>query len=223
MDTRPMTTRMAGYGRLLLSVTLAAAAIVALTGLSAFAQEATVHIKVPSTGVAADGGPFTVSVVVEDVTNLGAFQFDLTYDPAVLAMVEIEEGPFLGSSGREVQCLTPRMERGSLGLTCVTLGAVPDGPSGSGELATITFRPLASGSSPLHFTRLTLTDPPAQPLPTQAQDATVTVASGESSAGQSDDGGPAWALWAPVIGVGVLALGAAGALAAWWARRSREP
>jgi len=180
----------------------------------AAAQEAAVRLEVPSTPVAADGKPFTLAVVVEDVTNLGAFQFDLTYDPAIVKFVEVQEGPFLGSSGREVRCLPPRTGEGSAGLTCVTLGATPGGPSGSGVLATVTFQPLAPGSSPLHFERLVLADPPAQVLPAQAQDATLAI----SPAQESGKEGFRWALWGPIIGGVVLALAAAGGFA-WWVRR----
>jgi general secretion pathway protein D len=216
-----VTRILAGYGRLLLPAALAAAAMFWLVALGASGQEATVRVEVPSTAVAADSGPFTVSVVVEDVANLGAFEFDLSYDSAVLTAAGIEQGPFLGSSGRQVQCLPARTQEGLTGLTCVTLGATPDGPSGSGVLANITFEPVAPGSSPLHFTRLTLTDPPGQPLPSGAQDATVKVAGAESAATESGGEGFAWRLWGPVIGIGSLALGAAAVSAAWWVRRSR--
>jgi general secretion pathway protein D len=213
-----VTRILAGYGRVLLPAALAAAAMFSLVAMGASGQEATVHVEVPSTAVAADSGPFTVSVVVEDVTNLGAFQFDVTYDPAVVRFVEVHEGPFLGSSGRQVRCLPPRTGEGAGGLTCVTLGATPEGPNGSGVLADITFEPVAPGSSPLHFTRLILTDPPANVLPAGAQDATLAVSPGQASGEE----GFAWALWGPVIGVGALALAAAAVWTAWRVRRRRS-
>jgi general secretion pathway protein D len=210
-----MTRILAGYRRLLLLAALAAMAMFSLMALRASGQEATVHVEPPSTEVAADSGPFTVSVVVEGVTNLGAFQFDLTYDPAIVRFVEVKEGLFLASSGRELRCLPPRTGEGSAGLTCVTLGATPEGPNGSGVLAYITFQPVAPGSSSLHFERVVLTDPPAQVLPAQAQDATLAV----SPPQESGEGGFPWALWGPVIGVGALALVVAAVWAAWRVRR----
>jgi hypothetical protein len=202
-------------------VGVAALSLLSLVASRVAAQEATVHIEVPSTQISPGGDDFTVAVMVNDVTNLGALQFDLSYDPAVLSFVDVQEGPFLGSSGREVQCLPPRAGPGTLQFACVTLGATPDGPTGSGVLATITFRPLKAGSSPLHFARLTLTDPPAQALPAQAQDATVTVG-GSPATTESDNGGFAWAVWGPVIGGIVVALAAAGGFT-WWTRRSQQP
>jgi general secretion pathway protein D len=231
------------YGRLSLLVGLAVATLLLPAASRVSAQQATVHIEGPSTQVVAGGGPFTVSVTVEDVTNLGAFQLDLEYDPAILSLVEIKEGPFLGSSGRQVNCLPPRIEQSSAGFICVTLGATPDGPNGSGVLSTITFQPLAAGSGLLHFSRLTLTDPPAEVLPARAKDACLrlerasdgafTPALWLAPAGPTEGnpclgsdggggGGFAWAIWGPVIGIGALALAAAAVSGAWWVRRSRS-
>jgi general secretion pathway protein D len=155
-------------------------------------------------------------VVVDDVTNLGAFEFELTYDPDVVELQEAKEGLFLGSSGRPVQCLPPRRSEGSIVFTCVTLGATPDGPTGSGVLAALTFQPVGAGTSPLHLEQLILTDPPANRLPSQTEDASVTVE-------QTQEGGFRWALWGPVIGGVAAALAAAGAGAWWLLRRPRQP
>jgi hypothetical protein len=211
-----MSKRLSGGGIPLLSALVLATAF-SLAVSQAAAQGASVHIETPSTPVATNEGPLTVSVVVEDVTNLGAFEFDLTYDPSVLRFEDVQVGSFLGSSGREVQCLDPRSTESSMRFACVTLGSTPAGPDGSGVLATVSFEPVGAGSSPLHFTGLTLTDPPAQELPAQAQDATVTVV-----AGTGGGNGFAWVVWGPVIGVVVVGVAAAAGGFALWARRSRR-
>ncbi len=248
-----METRRTDGRRVLLAATLIAAAFFLLKAPVATGQEATVHIELSSAEAPTAGEPFTLSLIVDGVTNLGAFQFDLTFDPGVLAVQDVQGGDFLGSSGRQVECLPPRKDVGLIGLTCVTFGATPDGPTGSGELATITFEPLAAGSSSLRFSRLTLTDPPANPMPARAQNAVVTMGStgatvaeeqptptpttppsppdGDGtpqSTGQPDadttdtnDGGIAWALWGPLIGVGIAAVALAAMAALWWARRTR--
>jgi hypothetical protein len=202
--------------RLLLSALLAATATFSVLAPGAFAQEPTVHFQAASTEVGVNDGPFTLSAVLDDVTNLGAFEFTLTYDPAILRFTDVQEGPFLGSSGRRVQCLPAQTVEGSMRLACVTLGATPDGPSGSGVLANVTFEPLATGSSALRLTRVIITDPSANTMPSQTQDATVTVTAGGGS------GGFRWTLWGPIIGGVILALGAASGAAVWWARRSRS-
>ena len=242
--TEQMTKIPAGHGRLLLLAALGAIAMSLSVAPRAHAQQTTVYIEPSSTGAAGDAGAVALSVMVGDVTNLGAFQFELTYDSEILQLVDVQGGPFLGSSGRQVECLTPRRGEASIGLTCVTFGATPDGPTGTGELAVITFESLSTGSSPLRFARLTLTDPPANALPAQAQNATLTVEGGEVSVGAeeatptpapgdtpqgdntpgdtADDGGFAWSLWGPIIGAVAVALLVAGGFV-WWTRRSKQP
>lgn len=197
---------------------LLAAALAAMTAMSLAGAQVTqvtiVRSEVPAAPVSTND-TVTVPIVIDSVTNLGAFDFQVSFDPAILKAEKVETGPFLGSSGREVNCPKSSIDEGSVRLTCVTLGATPAGPTGSGVLATLVFKPVASGTSPLRFEQLTLTDPPGTSMPAQGQDSSLTVVPGA-------DSGFAWALWGPVIGVGVLALGAAAVWVAWRARRSRR-
>jgi hypothetical protein len=170
-----------------------------------------IRMEGPNKSPIAGGEPFDVTVDVNDVTNLGAFEIVLTYDPNVVELQDIKEGPFLGSSGRRVECMPPRRTEGYVDFACVTLGATPDGSTGSGLLATLTFQPVGAGTSPLHFEDLILADPPANRLPSQTEDASVTVGKGQGS-------GFSWVLWGPVIGGVAVALAAAAA-GAWWLRR----
>ena len=118
---------------------------------------------------------FSVDIVVDDVANLGAYEFTLEFDPNTVAFAGIENGPFLGSTGRTVSCLTPALTVSSVRFTCATLGALPNGPSGSGVLATVTLLALASGTSPLNLRDTKLTDISGTPLPIAEQDGAVTV------------------------------------------------
>ncbi len=142
------------------------------------AQGAKVRLQVPATDLTAGGGQFPVDVVVEDVANLGAFQFTLSYDAALLQYVDVHEGPFLGSSGRIVDCLDPRVDPGSVVFVCVTLGPNPPGPDGSGTLATVTLNALGTGTTPLQLGGVTLTQPDAQLIPAASEDAVITLAAG---------------------------------------------
>jgi hypothetical protein len=174
---------------------------------TAQAQGTTVRLETPPDTPIAGRESFDVTAVVDNVTNLGAFQFQLTYDSHVIELQDVKEGPFLGSSGRPVQCLPPRRTEGSIDFTCVTLGATPDGPAGSGVLAILTFQPVGAGTSPLHFEQLILTDPPANRLPSEMEDTSLIVE-------QAPGGGFSWVLWGPVIGCVGLALAAA-AVGTW--------
>jgi len=192
---------------------LLAVVLLLMAGVSpANAQLPTVRLDLPTDPAETDER-INIAVTVDDVTNLGAFEFRVAFEPAVLQAEEVEPGPFLGSSGREVNCLPANIEEGSVRLVCVTLGATPAGPTGSGVLGTVSFKALQAGVSPLRFERLLLTDPPGQQVAAASEDASITVVVGASN-------GFAWALWAPIIGGAVAALAAAGGFA-WWTRRSR--
>jgi len=188
---------------------LAAAMAIVLTGSTGAAQETTVRLETPAEEAQLEGPPFSVNVVVDDVVNLGAFQLELAFDSSILGFVEVAEGPFLGSSGRTVQCLPPVTAEGLVRFICVTLGQTPEGPEGSGVLATITFEPLSVGSSDLQFQKLILADPPGEPIFTDYQDASIAVV-------PAGDGGIPWWLWAVIGGVVLVVSAAAASL--WWFR-----
>lgn len=162
---------------LLVGLAVVALGLAALIdGSGAGAQEPKVRLEVPSEKIEVGDEPFPVEVVVEDVTNLGAFEFDLRYDSNLLRFVEVSEGAFLGSSGRTVECLEPRLSPGSVRFVCVTLGREPAGPDGSGTVAVLTLEPLVPGTSPLRFQVLTITQPDAQRIEAVVEDGSVGIA-----------------------------------------------
>ena len=89
-----------------------------------------------------DTGPgtkFNLDVYLDGMTNLGAFEFDITYDPAYVTLVSHIVGPFLGSTGRAVVCPPEVTGPGLLNFGCNTQGPVPPGANGSGVVATVSF------------------------------------------------------------------------------------
>ena len=54
---------------------------------------------------AAPGAVFTVEIVVEGVTNLGAFEFTITTDTTFFKYGDFSVAPFFNSSGRSASCL----------------------------------------------------------------------------------------------------------------------
>jgi Cohesin domain len=124
------------------------------------------------------GSPFvvlSVPLTVTDVCNLGGFSVTLAYDPAILTFADAQPGPFLSSSGRSAQCLSPQLQPGSVTVSCVTLGTPPpDGASGSGLLAVLYFVPTTLGTSPLGLQSALLT-PAADPLPATTVGGSATI------------------------------------------------
>jgi len=121
-------------------------------------------------------GDFTVDIMVEDITNLAAYQAQLTYDPAIVHVTAVTQAPFLGSTGRTVVPVGPSISN-TVGI--VTFGAftfgTPPGASGTGVLATITFQPQAAGTSALHLQNLQLADPNGNLIPATTQDGQVRL------------------------------------------------
>jgi hypothetical protein len=102
------------------------------------------------------GGPAVpVDVRLYNFNNqagLGSFSFTITFDPAVASVLSVAQGAFLGSTERAVSCAAPVIASGSVTYGCSTTGTTPDGPTGSGVLATVTFQPGAGfGATNLVF------------------------------------------------------------------------
>ena len=188
---------------------LGVAVLVACLAGAALAQgnQARMSVEPPVEPIKEGGPEFKVNIVADDVANLAAFQFSLSYDPSIIQYVGVTEGPFLGSTGRDPQCTEPYVQPGqpeTLSFNCATLGPPVSlkgtaGPDGSGMLAEITFLPVGGGTTPLDIkggilvaAELDAQGRPAQ-IETAVQSATLDVA--------STGGGISWALWGPVIGV----------------------
>jgi hypothetical protein len=204
-----MKKRLCGIGLGIKLSLLGVAVLVACLAGAALAQgnQARMSVEPPEESLKEGGPEFKVNIVADDVANLAAFQFSLSYDPSIIQYVGVTEGPFLGSTGREPQCTEPYVQPGqpeTLSFNCATLGPPVSlkgtaGPDGSGVLAEITFLPVGGGTTPLDLkdgilvaAELDVQGRPAQ-MDTAVQSATLDVA--------STGGGISWALWGPVIGV----------------------
>src|SRR4030042_5728938 len=71
-------------------------------GLAFQSQTAVVKIQPSSLVLGEAGGNFSVEVVVEHASGLGAFEFEVQFDPRVILFVDVQVEPFLGSTGRDV-------------------------------------------------------------------------------------------------------------------------
>lgn len=129
----------------------------------------------PITETRVNSEVFDIAVAVQQVTNLGGFQFTLAWDPAILAPVDLTLGPFLGSSGRPVLCLDPVITSGSVQMTCVTLGQAPPGADGGGILANVTVMALAEGTTALDLQNVKLVTVEADTIPSAVVDGSRTI------------------------------------------------
>lgn len=96
------------------------------------------------------GSSFTVPVFITGASTLGAWQFDLHFDPLLLRIQSVTEGAFLSALGPTL--FSPGVADDAAGtLTLVTnaFAGLPPEPSGAGVLANIEFIALGGGSSEL--------------------------------------------------------------------------
>jgi hypothetical protein len=143
-------------GRVWVSLLLLAALVWGLWPTIAVAQAAILRIR-PERLQADPGSDVLMEVVIENVENLGFFQFDLTFDPAVVQVKAAELGEFLGSTGRSASGVGPIIdnEQGKLTFGGFTYGAEP-GPNGAGVLAQVTLTGVDDGTSTLTMANITV-------------------------------------------------------------------
>ncbi len=106
----------------------------------------------PEISVAAPSEAFAINITVTNVTDLYFFQVNMTFDPVVLNCTSVNEGPFLGTAGPTWwQEVTINNYDGWVFFGNSLFPAPPDGATGSGDLATVTFNVEAEGESSLSF------------------------------------------------------------------------
>jgi len=136
----------------------------------------TVRIE-PASKSVQPGQAFTVSVMVDGAVDLGAFQFEMRYDPAVVTASNVGLGLFLGSTGRTAQAIGSDVDNVA-GLVKSAAFSFGDraGPQGTGVLAVITLTAVGSGRSTLSLQNVLVTDTMANVLPASVRGGTVVVA-----------------------------------------------
>lgn len=164
-----------------------------LSGLPA--PPAAGHDSVPTASAATPGlalvprrnpnpvsGIIDLDVEVRGVVDLGAFQMDVTYDPAFVTAEAMSVAPFLG----QVQGCDPNLTRcaipvgpahgpGRVRFGSATYGA-PAGASGDGVVAVLHLRPTgAVGTTALTVEGAVLADVLAVPTVPDAQGATLIL------------------------------------------------
>lgn len=130
----------------------------------------------PTTATPAVGQSFQVNLIGEDFIDLYAYNFTLSFNPARIQAVSVDEGLLLASAGTTffIPGVIDNVS-GSISFTGNTLiGAIP-GASGSGTLATMGFEAIAEGLSPLSLFDLLFLDSEFADLTSAPQNSMVTV------------------------------------------------
>jgi hypothetical protein len=105
------------------------------------------------------GDTFNVSVGVTMAVEVYAWSVNMSWDPIVLNVTEIEEGPLLKQNGTTSFASKISQEEGYLYANCTLLGEPPEASvSGSGTLITVTYMVKTKGTTVLDISEATLLD-----------------------------------------------------------------
>jgi len=91
---------------------------------------------------------FTVELKATSITNLKGYSVTLSYDPTLLSLQEVTEGPFLSAKGKTF--FYSKEENGTILINNALLGTDLS-ISGEGTLATLSFTCLKAGSTSIEF------------------------------------------------------------------------
>lgn len=113
----------------------------------------------PSTLTVTFGQNVSIGVNAAGVADLYGYQFDLGFNPAVLAATSITEGAFLPGAGATffLPGTIDKLAGGIVATAESLVGTIP-GANGGGSLATVNFKALAVGTSAVTLSNVTLLD-----------------------------------------------------------------
>ena len=125
------------------------------------------------------GDQFVVTIQIEGATNLGAFEFEFGANPAIATttVADIHLGTFVGSTGRttgELRLASSPSAPSRPLYAAYSYGAQA-GPSGTGQLATITMLATGPGTSSLDVVQLKVTDVSGVEVPATSISGSVQV------------------------------------------------
>jgi len=133
----------------------------------------------PSSTSVNPGDSFSLDIGISDVTDLFAYQFELSFDPTLLAATSLSEGAFLPTGG--FTFFIPGAidnTSGTVGLTLDTLFFAPAGVTGSGSLASLTFDALlVGGASTVSLSNVILLDSLGAAITSSTENGIVNVGS----------------------------------------------
>jgi hypothetical protein len=185
-----------------------------LTSSLAFAQEgAQVYVQ----SVDTTEGTLTVDVIAENVADLYGAEFQLKYDPAVLAVqdldagqdgVQIETGALLPAEQGFVVANKVEEAQGTVTFAMTLLNPAPP-VSGNGSLARVRFNVLQNGLTTINVEHAKLVAANLQTIPSQTSPLTIEVSlpGAAAPAPAADNGFPWWIVGIVVMVLGVVVLG----------------
>jgi hypothetical protein len=161
--------------RLRMTAIIGAAFVASILSSPVFAYQTALTID-PASSTANVGNSLTLDVDISNVTNLYAFQFDLSFAPGTLSSVSIVEGSFLPTVGATFFVPgTIDNVGGTVASTADTLLGPGPGVNGGGTLAILTLTGLVPGTSSIGLSNVMLLNSSLGPISTSLQNGSVMV------------------------------------------------
>jgi len=141
----------------------------------AAASEAIAFTFDPPTASQATGSTFPVNVMVSGGQDVFSVPLQISYDPKLLQLVNVSNGPFLSQDGQPVALV--HRDDPSTGMLQVTATRPPSsgGASGQGTVLTLTFLAKSPGQGTVAITRPGARNSSGQVIPASGGQASVTV------------------------------------------------
>ena len=122
------------------------------------------------------GDTFTLDLIAKNVYDLAGWQFDITFDAAMLEAIEVNEGDFLKTDGGSTF-----FQKGSINNTTGTITKLSsarlseDGVTGTGTLLSVTFTAKTPGQTQLRLENFQLAAITGEPIPVGLPEILITV------------------------------------------------
>jgi general secretion pathway protein D len=157
---------------------IAGVVLASIFSLSALADGVPTLSISPASSTVGAGSNVVLDVNIANVTDLFAFQFDLSFAPGTVSAAFIGEGAFLAGGGTTAFIPgTIDNVGGTIAATADTLIGPGPGVNGSGTLAVLTLTGLAPGTSSIDFSSVFLLDSNLTGINSSLQSGSVTVTS----------------------------------------------
>lgn len=121
------------------------------------AQAATISVTVPKASYSV-GDLIPIDISISNVSDLYAFQFDLSFDPAVLSAQSVAEGGYFLSNGVSFSPGTLDNSAGTISFVADSLSGPGPGFTGDTLLTTAMFTALRGGTTTIAPLNVTLLD-----------------------------------------------------------------
>jgi hypothetical protein len=128
-------------------------ALLLTEGIAVVSASATIAVD-PKVGGKAPGEFYSANITISEVNGLVLWEFNLTFNTAILEVVNVVEGSFLKQVGNTIMPKPVLNNTAGFVMAADALSSYAVGANGSGVLATVVFEVKAEGTSSLHFSQL---------------------------------------------------------------------